>query len=267
MKNYYAVRVGHRTGIYNHFEDAEIQTRGFSGAEWKGFYDYEAAKAYLHEKVIRAIFYVVANVIYSDWKEARKYSGGGRPDEFRTLKAARQFVWRDYNYHVERLRQDLSFINTNGRTVWQVYTDGACSMNGQPGASAGIGVYFGANNSLNISKPLGGSLQTNQRAELAAIKEAYLRIDSLNDGELYMIYTDSAYALNCLTIWCDNWEYYGWTNSRGLPVANQDLIRSILEIRDRNSCRGVLGIQKVDAHSDCEGNNEADRLAGAGIRW
>ena len=32
-----------------------------------------------------------------------------------------------------------------------VYTDGACINNGKPNARAGIGVYFGENDSRNIS--------------------------------------------------------------------------------------------------------------------
>ncbi|AOW00663.1 YALI0A14949p [Yarrowia lipolytica CLIB122] len=32
-----------------------------------------------------------------------------------------------------------------------------------------------------------------------------------------------------------NWQRNGWTNSRGLHVANQDLIQSILTLRRRNA--------------------------------
>lgn len=265
MKNFYAVRVGYKTGIFKHIEDAEYEVRGFSGAEWKGFYDYEEAEDYLNGNVKRKTFYVVENLIFNNRQVARDHSDGRYCDEFQTLNAARHFIRSNGDHPVERLREDLCYTNTKGRTVYQVYTDGACSRNGLIGAGAGIGVYFGANNPWNISKRLEGRLQTNQRAELAAIKEAYRKIDDLDDGALYLIYTDSDYARNCLTVWVDDWERYGWTTAKGLPVANQDLIKSILEIKRRRSCDGVLGIEKVAAHSDCEGNNEADRLAVAGI--
>lgn len=51
-------------------------------------------------------------------------------------------------------------------TLTVVYTDGACARNGQWGSKGGIGVYFGPNDPRNISEPLEGSRQTNQRAEL-----------------------------------------------------------------------------------------------------
>ncbi len=53
-----------------------------------------------------------------------------------------------------------------------VYTDGACSHNGQANATAGIGVFWGPNHPLNLSRKLsnngdsGG--QTNNRAEITA---------------------------------------------------------------------------------------------------
>ena len=98
--------------------------------------------------------------------------------------------------------------------------------------------------------------QTNQRAELAAIKKAYEIIESLNDGDYYEIYSDSAYAINCLTKWHQSWEKSA--------VANRDLVKAILDLRERPACQYVVGLVKVSAHSDCEGNDEADELAYAG---
>lgn len=56
-----------------------------------------------------------------------------------------------------------------------VYTDGACQRNGQPGAKAGVGVFFGENHPKNISVHLSGDRQTNQRAELTAALLAVVR--------------------------------------------------------------------------------------------
>ena len=52
-----------------------------------------------------------------------------------------------------------------------VYTDGSCSNNGKSNAKAGIGVYFGDNDSRNVSERINGK-QTNNRAELLAILKA-----------------------------------------------------------------------------------------------
>eukprot|EP00973_Karenia_brevis_P063254 8795099-Karenia_brevis.AAC.1 len=48
-----------------------------------------------------------------------------------------------------------------------VYTDGACSHNKDPRLRrAGYGAFWALNHPLNISLPLAGNVQTNQRAEL-----------------------------------------------------------------------------------------------------
>ena len=62
-------------------------------------------------------------------------------------------------------------INGEVRTI-NVYTDGACSNNGKPGAKAGIGVYFGVEDERNVSRKISGK-QTNNRAELLAIMEVF----------------------------------------------------------------------------------------------
>ena len=46
----YAVRVGSRTGVFEDFRGAQGYTRGFKGAEWKGFTSMKTARAYLAEE-------------------------------------------------------------------------------------------------------------------------------------------------------------------------------------------------------------------------
>ncbi|MDK2786695.1 MAG: ribonuclease H-related protein, partial [Thermotoga sp.] len=49
-KKYYAVRKGRVPGIYESWEEAEKQVKGFPGAEYKSFEKIEYAKAYLEGK-------------------------------------------------------------------------------------------------------------------------------------------------------------------------------------------------------------------------
>ncbi|KAG5361836.1 Ribonuclease H1 [Yarrowia sp. C11] len=261
MKKYYAVIVGHRTGIYDHYEDAREQIRGYPGAVWKGFNFIEVAAQYFEQGINEHSYYVVEDLIFNDYTVAQNEANNRRIEGFRSLKSARECVLSGYREYYERFREDLWHTDYRGLKVWEVYTDGACSGNGQRNAIAGYGVFFGANNPLNICRRLEGSLQTNQRAELAAIKAAYQKIDSLNNGNYYAIYTDSRYALDCVLLWSYNWERYGWTNSRGQPVANKDLIQDILDLQGRRSCRNVVGLFKVEGHSGCRGNDGADELA------
>ena len=76
-----------------------------------------------------------------------------------------------------------------------VYTDGACTRNGQPGAKAGIGVYFGEDDYRNYNARIGGK-QTNNRAEVIAILKAVdiLHREILAEYKIN-IYSDSTYAM------------------------------------------------------------------------
>lgn len=213
MKNYYAVRAGYETGIFNDLEDAKDQIRGFPNAQWKGFYSYEEAEEYLQFK-------------------------------------------------------DNSLRHRNNNNLWvhDVYTDGACSRNGQPDACGGVGVFFGHNHHHNISERLRGQIQTNQRAELMAVLRAVQVIGQYHrhSDDLFVIHSDSAYAINCLTVWCNDWIDNGWINSKGLPVANQDLIKSILITVQHSDLSGRISFAKVLGHSGDVSNDEADRLAREG---
>lgn len=46
-KKFYAVRKGHRVGIFESWEECKVAVEGFSGAEYKGFPNREEAEAYL----------------------------------------------------------------------------------------------------------------------------------------------------------------------------------------------------------------------------
>ena len=74
-----------------------------------------------------------------------------------------------------------------------MFTDGACSNNGRPGAKAGYAVWFPDNPSLSTSARVPETdPQTNQRGELAAIHRAVVILD---EGGYYdesiVVYTDS----------------------------------------------------------------------------
>ena len=84
-----------------------------------------------------------------------------------------------------------------------IYTDGACSGNGYAGATAGYGVLFVSDEIKikSISKRLKCERQTNQRAELYAVKAALKRIywmfDTYSNMHLHF-YIDNTNALNTL---------------------------------------------------------------------
>lgn len=146
--------------------------------------------------------------------------------------------------------------------VLHIYTDGSSRGNGQRGALAGIGVFFGPSDPRNISEPLAGPRQTNQRAELSAILRA---LETAPARQSVKIISDSEYSINCVTKWYKTWQRNGWMNSTGKPVENRDLVGGILDrMEERRSEGGRTDFLWVRGHNKDPGNEAADRLAVSG---
>lgn len=143
-----------------------------------------------------------------------------------------------------------------------VYTDGACTKNGQDGARAGWGVFFAANDSRNISARLIGEVQTNNRAELTAVLWAF-RYALTHSGPI-IIWTDSSYCRNGWTSWIHGWVARDWKKSDGKPVANQDLWQQVWALLQHQS-NSHISIRWIKGHSGHPGNDGADALATSGI--
>ncbi|QNP95593.1 YALIA101S08e05644g1_1 [Yarrowia lipolytica] len=214
------------------------------------------------------MFFVCENLIFDQEREAmRSAAQKFLPIEsFLSLEEAIGYVEEETDYALvfPPEQRGLHYSNSDGDIINQIFTDGACSRNGQKDAVAGFGLYLGENHKENLSGRVYGSPQTNQRAELTAILHAYcICASKLLDGRLYEIYTDSSYAIDCLTKWHIAWERNGWRNRGGEPVANQDVIKRILTLKAEST--NCIGLKKVEAHGSSEGNKQADRLARQGV--
>jgi ribonuclease HI len=117
----------------------------------------------------------------------------------------------------------------------------------------------------NISEPLRGPVQTNNRAELTAIIRA---LESVDEKQDIKICSDSDYSIKCITVWSPNWIKKNWVNSSGKKVENRDLIEMILDAVERRKRRGSKTVfEWVKAHTNTKsGNDYADELATAGSR-
>lgn len=167
----------------------------------------------------------------------------------------------------------------------RIWTDGSSLANGSANAWGGVGVYFGPQDRRNISEPLNGTKQTNQRAELTAIVRA---LEVAPKDRKIVIVSDSKYSIDCVTDWFHNWQRNNWVNSSKKPVENKDLIQKILDMLEEryrlNEHRmedeadiptadkrahwdrgpGGVRFEWVKGHENDEGNNAADDLATAG---
>ena len=147
-----------------------------------------------------------------------------------------------------------------------IFCDGSARNNGRAGAKAGYGVYITLNDAvvLRHSAPVpSNEPQTNQRAELRALSFV---LKYIHDGahRQAIIYTDSQYAINCLTAWCAGWERKGWRKADNKPVLHLDLIQPMWAIWQ--AVAGYTVMKHVNSHTGgmdfaSRGNAEADRLA------
>ena len=147
----------------------------------------------------------------------------------------------------------------------RVFTDGACSSNGKPGAKAGYAVWFPEHKSLSMSQKVPiDQTQTNQRAELSAIHHATLILEEngFHDEDI-VIYTDSDYCINCLTKWITGWVSRGWKTSAGGDVLHRDLIEDTSRrLAKFKSYRFVHVRSHTGGEDDLSRNNDVvDRMA------
>jgi ribonuclease HI len=140
-----------------------------------------------------------------------------------------------------------------------VYTDGSCSRNGYEGAKAGIGIYFGENDSRNVSELLEGKV-TNNIAELKAILKCFSIIESdLIEGKQVTIVSDSEYAIRCATTYGKKCANVNWKKD----IPNKELVQTLYEITTKYSNVQFLHIKAHTNNNDIHsiGNKHADLLA------
>ena len=151
----------------------------------------------------------------------------------------------------------------NSKSEYYVYTDGSCSNNGKPNATAGIGVYFGMTDPRNVSERVQGK-QSNNTAELGAILKVYeiLEKDILSGKEIGIV-SDSEYAIRCITSYGEKCAKKHWKDD----IPNKDLVRKLYELYSNKPNIQFIHVNahtgKQDPHSI--GNDEADKLANKAI--
>ena len=97
---------------------------------------------------------------------------------------------------------------------------------------------------------------TNNQLELKAILHV-LKLAAAHPEEGYIIYSDSAYAVNSINDWIRGWAANGWVNSRKVTVENVDLMQEIHKYIDLDNYL----IRKIRGHDGELGNELADAAA------
>jgi ribonuclease HI len=143
-----------------------------------------------------------------------------------------------------------------------IYVDGACAHNGYKNAVAGIGIYFGPQDSRNVSQRIEGK-QTNNIAELSAILHLYTMIEEdIKADKPIGIVTDSIYAIRCCTTYGKKCADAKWKKD----IPNKDMVKRAYELYSGTNVEFIHVMAhtgNTDVHS--LGNRESDRLATASL--
>lgn len=170
--------------------------------------------------------------------------------EFNNIKAKSV-----YELPKEQISENKVEINEDDEYI-RIYCDGACS--GNPGnAGSGLAIYSNKKNPVLLY----GAYEeegTNNIAELNALHQALVIAKQTSSENIISIFSDSKYAIDCITTWAFGWKANGWSKKGG-EIKNLELIKEahnlFLKLKDK------IEIKHVKGHAGVEGNELADRMA------
>lgn len=144
--------------------------------------------------------------------------------------------------------------------IVKIYSDGACSGNGQEnGGRGGYGVILQAwnNNEIVAEREFSQGFinTTNNRMELLGVITGF---EKLNKPSTVEVISDSKYVVDAfLKGWIVNWQKNGWRNSQKQPVKNKDLWERLLNLIDAHD----VTFTWVKGHNEHPENERCDKLA------
>ncbi|EGW30553.1 uncharacterized protein SPAPADRAFT_63394 [Spathaspora passalidarum NRRL Y-27907] len=275
---YYAVAKGNKAGIYNTWDECKAQTNGYSGSVFKKFPTQEAAQEFVNSRSGNNSSTPVQSKSYSS---GGSYRSGGSSYSSGGSYRSRGSYSSSGSSHPTISSTSFTVGTTHPAkktTKEKIYVDGACRGNGKfKSPSAGYGVFYGDKDPRNAAVPLNKVYKgkpTNQRAELYAMNHALENINQeLKNNKACRpseIHSDSKYAIESVTNWSRRWKQEGWKTSQNKDVANADLIKPMVELKEKIDTQykerswEPLGFTHVRGHAGNEGNERADQLANLG---
>ncbi|XP_046455643.1 ribonuclease H1-like isoform X3 [Daphnia pulex] len=245
-KYYYAVAIGKNVGIYSTWAECKAQVNGCGFTKYRKFGTQKEAEQFIQENQIQKGARASVDVSQSS-KSLLSNFPAVPSDKDICVRNLSTVSFGDHPFQ----RDEDGFVHC--------YTDGSCEKNGQVGAKAGVGVWFGVDHPLNVSEPVVGP-PTNNVAEIQAATKAIQVAQNCGISKL-QINTDSQFLIKCITQWMPKWQKNGWKLSTGGDVKNKEQLEELHEMLKKSI---NIKWNYVKAHKGIEGNEYADMLAKAG---
>lgn len=140
----------------------------------------------------------------------------------------------------------------------KIFIDGSCRGNPGPG---GFGIVcLDENDQVIFCHQEQFQKTTNNEMELAAALYALAKfgIKTAEWEQPQIVYSDSAYTVNALTSWKNNWKNNNWLKSDNKIPENLIIIQNYDKIENKGY---KIDLQKIKGHSNILGNTLADMLA------
>ena len=139
---------------------------------------------------------------------------------------------------------------------YKIYTDGACSGNPGPGGWAAIIIV---DNEMKYKFSGSEKNTTNNRMELMAPIKAIQKFKKKSE---ILIFTDSTYVKDGITVWIKNWEKNGWKTASKKPVKNKELWKKLKNLSSKHTIKWTW----IKSHAQDRYNNLVDELAQGAIK-
>ena len=163
------------------------------------------------------------------------------------------------------------------------FVDGSCLGNNEASTSTSNSADANRRTAYAVVKAIDGVIvkeetalverfypQTNQYAELCAFHHAFYDIQTCHPDTPVTVYSDSAYAIDCIMTWGPKWKEQGWKRKAGgggKPLEHLQVIGPLvdywLDHKDTLTLKHIAAHQRaaVAATYPYSGNARADTLA------
>ncbi|AVK62765.1 ribonuclease [Lactobacillus sp. CBA3606] len=219
-KQFYAVRAGYKTGIYQTWAACQQQINGYSGAQYKGFMTRTEAEAYLHG-------------------QARPTKSGQTVRTSPKVSAAKESEITVYTDGGNRNTGNVQGgqVRSTDKSAWAYQIQTADEQ------LTGTGGEWGA---------------TNNRMEIMALLQALDRLTKLNKTTAtILVIMDSKYVLDAIQKgWLTSWRQHGWRRAKG-ELINAELWQALYQQLQPFK---HLDFKWVKGHANTSGNNAVDQL-------